>query len=82
MKLLRKMSISEKRTWLIMRSRLKQGLTDKKFLLKQDLNLAWKIHRSIYGKPTTRPGINCCIDIATWQEITKNINAAYVAKND
>ena len=77
----RKLSKLEKKTWAEMRTRLKKALEEEKSISKRDLNVAYQLHRGVYGKPTTRPGINCCIDIATWLEIVKNNNAAFVVKS-
>jgi len=78
MEVKQKMTDSHKNSWLQIRTRVKKALKDEKSIGKRDLDITFKLHKHIYGKPNVRPSINCCIDIATWLEMIKNINKAYM----
>lgn len=79
-KIINKITEQDREKWVVIRTRLKKALEDEKTILKRDLHICNAIHKRVFNKPQTQPSINCCIDIATWLEMVKNINKAYTAK--
>ncbi len=78
----RLMTQEEKKKWVEIRSRVKDGLEKKQTLRKQDLKMTWILHKAIYDEPKHSPPINCCVhkNLATWLGMAKNLNKAYVKK--
>ncbi len=79
-KIVNRITEQDRAKWVEIRTRLKKALDDRASVSKPDLRTCYDIHKRIFLKPQTAPSISCCIDIATWQEMIKNINKAYSAK--
>jgi len=76
------MTIDQKRKWSEVRLRFAKSLKDETTILKQDLQLCWSLHLAVYEKPKYKPSINCCLDIALWAEMCKNLNKAFTQKTE